>query len=318
MFTPHSFKVFSAVGTAVAYGVIPRDSVENAARQHLLSFPPPTSSFSSSLSSKQILTTRIRNGNSSDFHLNPSNVSELSILSEQIDLPQPHSSEEISLLIPSKDTIDKTIDIIASKPEIYQKIFPENYHLLVCKQQISETIEDFLTDSELMENILESIKIIPTKTGKISPCSTREWHSIIGNHKCSTCLDLLAAPCIIECGHSFCGECIDSHINTNKSDEVTHVTCPICRHEINKLPTFERILDEDIADKVSDFPNCSEKRDWIARRNIYKLRKEPKSKKAKSAIFDVDDDEQATETIRCVGFIILMVILIAFASAKKK
>tara|TARA_Y100000817_G_scaffold109628_1_gene85771 strand:- start:8995 stop:9522 length:528 start_codon:yes stop_codon:yes gene_type:complete len=48
------------------------------------------------------------------------------------------------------------------------------------------------------------------------------------NENCSICLCEINNKTIINCGHYFCSECIDSWINNNKED------CPLCRTRINE------------------------------------------------------------------------------------
>ena len=48
------------------------------------------------------------------------------------------------------------------------------------------------------------------------------------NLRCPICRELLLrAPKITECGHTFCGECIDRHLNNEKR-------CPLCRLEVQR------------------------------------------------------------------------------------
>jgi len=54
---------------------------------------------------------------------------------------------------------------------------------------------------------------------------------------CSVCQDWIVHASSLECGHSFCRECIDQWLTGKKFE------CPVCRGPVLREPTFSRALD---------------------------------------------------------------------------
>lgn len=96
-----------------------------------------------------------------------------------------------------------------------------------------------------------------------------EWNALVEQHKCAICQDVLAAPVLTECSHSFCGTCFDSFTKIESPDH-HHVACPSCRIVLDSSTgVFERNLDEAIEMKVDSIADCEAKRDYKARRETY-------------------------------------------------
>ena len=87
------------------------------------------------------------------------------------------------------------------------------------------------------------------------------WENLITEHPCLICCDLLAAPVIAPCGHSFCGVCITDYVSSvEKNEEVdVDLQCPACREfmDTNRL-TYERHLDGIIENLVDRIPPCEQ------------------------------------------------------------
>ena len=91
--------------------------------------------------------------------------------------------------------------------------------------------------------------------------SIDRWENLIAEHPCLICCDLLAAPVIAQCGHSFCGVCITDYVSSvekNEEVDVEHM-CPACREFMppNRL-TYERHLDGIIEGLVDRIPPCEQ------------------------------------------------------------
>lgn len=76
------------------------------------------------------------------------------------------------------------------------------------------------------------------------------WAMLQAKYTCSICLDVLAAPTVLHCSHSFCGACLTDYVEScvscmPESVEVVK-SCPECRTEFTTY-TYEKLLDEDIA-----------------------------------------------------------------------
>ena len=133
----------------------------------------------------------------------------------------------------------------------------------------------------------------------------REWEELQEQYQCGICLGLLAAPCLSDCSHSFCGACALAYARTAEStrsdrrnnsnsqsqrgrgvlgDRVHQrrgdraqrkVCCPMCRSDVRASFVYERVLDGEIARKVGLLPDSGDetveedKRSWGFRRSGY-------------------------------------------------
>jgi hypothetical protein len=57
---------------------------------------------------------------------------------------------------------------------------------------------------------------------------------------CSICLNILSKPHILECGHTFCYECIRTWSNA----VYLNGTCPKCRKELKVKPVLDTLVEE--------------------------------------------------------------------------
>ena len=100
-----------------------------------------------------------------------------------------------------------------------------------------------------------------------------QWDELVADNQCMICKDLLAAPVITGCSHSFCGICLTDHLNSILSADVEVVhPCPMCEKHI-VYDTYETNLDEAIKKDVKRIPDCKAKEQWTKRRNEYLLKK---------------------------------------------
>lgn len=122
---------------------------------------------------------------------------------------------------------------------------------------------------------LSSLHSQPLSTTRLS------WLELCAEIKCpcAICQDLVAAPVILvsafgECGHTFCGSCLQDQMDTCKSEDIEVVhNCSLCKQPIDKS-TYERQLDDLILQRVSRAEDCKQKDDWVQRRELYFKRKE--------------------------------------------
>ena len=69
----------------------------------------------------------------------------------------------------------------------------------------------------------------------------KEWQQIEEEITCSICGDLFTDPKTIPCLHTFCKQCIEKSIQSNKK-MASVVCCPLCRtplprNDISSVPT---------------------------------------------------------------------------------
>jgi hypothetical protein len=79
--------------------------------------------------------------------------------------------------------------------------------------------------------------------------------------------ELLAAPLIINCSHSFCGVCLADHLGSISSIDIDVVhSCPCCGDPI-LFTTYERVLEGNITEEVGTLSRCSMSVRWQERRD---------------------------------------------------
>ena len=127
------------------------------------------------------------------------------------------------------------------------------------------------SDSDVISSFSKSTKSLlpPASPLYASYASGQQWDEIVAEHSCMICQDLLAAPVITSCSHSFCGMCLINHMDSIQSCdvEVMH-PCPMCAKNIT-YSTYEMNLDEVIVKKVQFIYSCKSKDSWSQRRNEY-------------------------------------------------
>jgi hypothetical protein len=102
------------------------------------------------------------------------------------------------------------------------------------------------------------------------------WRSLCAEFFCSCCQDVLAAPVVLKCTHSFCGSCITECYNRCvQCDELPGLSCVVCQCPECRAPvqghdwSYERAYDEAIMKRVRDVPECQMKSDYLERRSSF-------------------------------------------------
>ena len=88
-----------------------------------------------------------------------------------------------------------------------------------------------------------------TDTGKLK-------NIILNRLQCSICTEIFNKPLMVNCGHTFCKNCIDKWIEQNKKSS----KCPLCRSPILLSSPNQALLEliEELNDN-SFLPNYSKK-----------------------------------------------------------
>lgn len=131
----------------------------------------------------------------------------------------------------------------------------------------------------------------------------QQWDEMVADHSCMICKDLLAAPVITNCSHSFCGMCLTGHMDSIESTdiEVLH-PCPVCCKHIS-YETYETILDETISKKAQMIFPCKSKDTWNKRRQEYLLERR-KNNRAVNHNLDV--------AIQCAIPVLAFLVVVCF------
>ena len=97
---------------------------------------------------------------------------------------------------------------------------------------------------------------------------------------CAICVDLLAVPHALECGHLFCFTCIVEWVRNCCSDDIVSetdefenlnirkdLTCPLCRCGIRKPPTYAKSIELQISSSLDLILLSKKARDQYKERN---------------------------------------------------
>lgn len=144
-----------------------------------------------------------------------------------------------------------------------------------------------------------------------------EWLALRQQYPCTICQDVMCAPhLVVECAHSFCGACIQEHIQINSQD-CDMVCCPKCRHAIERAPCYEPDFDARILADVENAPDCESKWYWMEKRDVV-LERLSRKRRLKSK---KDRSQQSTaswlwETVKenmagIIGVVALILIVVA-------
>lgn len=248
--------------------------------------------------------------------------------------------EDIARQGPTLDEVECAVDVVKSFPGISSALsqLDESQVANLLNQSIAHAMNaDFRYDM-----VVKMEQKRKEKNAKIAfQDSTREniddntlqkWDDLVNNYRCLICQDILSAPVLTPCCHSFCFHCItekanscivvDDTMNNTVTAEVLQ-ECPTCRHEfITKDARFERHLHTRIMEEVVSFPE-SLRSDWEMRRQTYlNYEKKTKEDKARQEEELALQQEESIESLRhlqswrsiCnkfvpyIGFIVLIVI----------
>ena len=130
------------------------------------------------------------------------------------------------------------------------------------------------------------------------------WEDLSGDHSCMICREMLAAPLITNCSHSFCGVCLSEHVDkiTSIDIDVVH-PCPVCSDPIS-FTTYERVLDENIAKKAATINGGFLKVRWQDRRRQYL-----KSLKRSQYNFNRNTEKAIQIAIPLVAIVVVMMFV---------
>jgi len=154
--------------------------------------------------------------------------------------------------------------------------------------------------------------------------------------KCSICRGILAAPCILPCSHTFCGECLleKRRVQTLDSDTELLCFCPECRAVApDNQMTFERKLDSFILEEIMSIQDAGiaseyiqkEISDWKQKRKHYLSKRGAFKQDIKQdsddtdASQNIDDDLFTTISISiCIVLAISVCVAISLSRTNKK
>jgi hypothetical protein len=210
--------------------------------------------------------------------------------------------------------LNRIVDIFALESTLLNSLFPASlspHDREDAMKSILQKVRKVFDDPHLLKEMASSEQplLLPNVHRGVAfnqkDC-TSLWNELVNDHKCMICSDLLAGPVILGCSHSFCGVCVNQMREAWESDDSdTIYTCPTCRHEIEN-EIFERVLDDIIAQKVTEVPDCEQKRDWAIRRQAYQ-----KAKKAKSMEEKLRGDDTTTPEYIIVAVIVIVTLVMA-------
>lgn len=224
--------------------------------------------------------------------------------------------DEIQLHNEKLNQLRTIVDFLADDSTLFNSLFPSNLPACdrdIARKSIFKKVRKVFNDPHLLSELTspEPTLQVPIICSEPKDCSDL-WNELVNDHKCMICSDLLAGPVILGCSHSFCGSCVIDLIDAWESDDIDVIhTCPTCRQEIeNKI--FEMILDDIIAQKVAEIPDCEPKRDWIKRRESYQ-----KSRKNETSEKIYRDEDPSTPECVIMGVTLVVTLTLALAAYRR-
>lgn len=133
------------------------------------------------------------------------------------------------------------------------------------------------------------------KVPSIKAADREAWEKLFLAYPCTICQDVLAAPVLTDCGHSFCGVCVDDYLQSCVSEDaevdVAH-NCPMCARAITQAVRFEHLMDQHICEAVEALPPCKERADWEERRAAFlkTMRRREGERAQEAAQEQIEDD----------------------------
>lgn len=213
-----------------------------------------------------------------------------------------------------QNELTRIVDFFASESSLLSSLFPASlspHDREDAMKSILQKVRKVFDDPHLLKEMAstEQPPLLPNVHRGVV-CNPKDctslWNELVNDHKCMICSDLLAGPVILGCSHSFCGVCVNQMKEAWESDDSdTIYTCPTCRHEIEN-EIFERVLDDIIAQKVTEVPDCEPKRDWAIRRQAYQ-----KATRAKSMEEKLRGDDTTTPEYIIVAVIVIVTLVMA-------
>lgn len=166
----------------------------------------------------------------------------------------------------------------SDRPEI-----PRLFGLNISPDQadcIYEGVRTILSDRRFIASTVDMIAqsrlkaiSMPTALSSVAEKnSVTTYEDLKKEFLCAICQDLLAAPVVTSCSHTFCGDCYNQlkmRVVPDRANEVDVCpTCPVDRHLIRSA-TYVRVLDDSICRSVSKLPQNATVAEWRRRRREY-------------------------------------------------
>lgn len=247
--------------------------------------------------------------------------------------------EEILQNPPSQAEVDASIQVVSSTSNVFDS-FTQAYGTVSerAQQHIISQVSSIVSSPEVLNNYLMTLRSMhseehqeqqeqqalirdepkasestpapsmPSQTDFPTDCCS--WKTLVDLYGCAICLDLLAAPTILPCSHSFCGSCLDSHRTTSDNDSCA---CPICRQNFESI-IFEKLLDDLIVQSVNGLDHLTpeeqvSKAEWKSRRELY-LTKSKQSKEEIAASASLNSEEFTEEELAIVNSTFVIAVFV--------
>lgn len=221
---------------------------------------------------------------------------------------------------PTTIEVESVMEVFRERPETVAAIIPGADAAQTVA--VLSIMKHVVTNPDLIDSVADIIKKNEKEEKKKIVSSVpsfehppKEWLELRYKYPCCICQDVLAAPVLLECEHSFCGHCIEENCQACQSDDVEVVyKCPVCCEEYAE-PRYERQLDDIICEAVEDIPDCRAKRDWMERRDLYLS--ERKKKVSERIAVPVPGVEYETASLWVACMVVTVITLIVLARSRK-
>lgn len=225
---------------------------------------------------------------------------------------------------PQKEDVHSVLQCLFQREDIMNELAP-GWSSMTSKEKLMDRVLSVMTDETLLKDVGDSISRRRSGTdGKmpsLDACDGQasiehSWSQLQSKFPCLICRDVLAAPVVLQCSHSYCGVCIWDYFTSCVSDDVEVVhSCPHCKRPQPMDFRYQRSYAELIEEAVYVLPKSHLRIEWVERRDRYfeRERQRERQEQSRNLRAAAERDEDVYESHIVERTTILAIVFAAIA-----